>query len=299
MFKGVLIGTVLVSIFYAFLDESLRFSRAIVLLGAGVSFISFYFSRWLTHLVKERNPFMGQVRTKRMIIVGGEQEANRVNGLLEHVGVQHEVIGLVSPGEVQVGGYLGSIRQLDDIINIHRIDEVIFCSKDIRSEDIFNAMLSIKNSGLSYKIVPEESVFIIGSNSKNEPGDYYTIDVKLALKSPEHQFNKRLLDLTVSAALLLLLPLVIWGIEKRSSFIKNLFGVFSGKLSWVGYSSGATNEQLPHLRRGVLKPVDNYKGVELEVKAINRIDMAYARNYHFTKDLEIILKSINRLGADA
>lgn len=297
MFKGVLIGTVLVSIFYAFLNENLRFSRAIVLLGAGVSFLSFYLTRWLIHLVKERNPFMGQIKTKRMVIVGEEQEAGRVSGLLEHVGVQHEVVGFVSPEEEPVGGVLGSVRQLPDIINIHHIDEVIFCSKDIKSGDIFNAMLGIDYPGISYKIVPEESVFIIGSNSKNEPGDYYTIDVKLALKSPEHQFNKRLVDLSVSTLFLALLPLLIWGVDEKMSFVKNLFKVFSGKLSWVGYSSSAANEQLPHLRRGVLKPVDSYKGVELEVKAIDRIDMAYARNYHFTKDLEIILKSLNRLGA--
>lgn len=297
MFRGVIVGTIFVSIFYAFLNEELRFSRAIVLMGAGVSFISFYVTRWIVHLIRERNPFMGQVKTKRMIILGEEQEANRVNGLLEHVGIQHEVVGFVSPSSTQPSGFLGTARQLADITRIHRIDEVIFCSKDIKSADIFNAMLGIDHPGISYKIVPEESIFIIGSNSKNEPGDYYTIDVKLALKSPEHQFNKRLLDLSVSTVFLILLPLVIWGVDEKWSFVKNLFKVFTGKLSWVGYASVGTNEQLPHLKRGVLKPVDNYKGVELEVKAINRIDMAYARNYHFTKDLEIILRSLNRLGA--
>lgn len=299
MFRGVMIGTILVAIFYAFLNEEFRFSRAIVLIGAASSFISFYTSRWVLHFFKQGHPFMGQVRSKKMVIVGCDEEANRVNELLEHTGVNHEVVGFVSPDEEVGKGFLGSVRQLNEVVNIHKIDEVIFCSKDMRSSDIFNLMLGIDKTDLYYKIVPEESVFIIGSNSKNEPGDYYTIDVKLALKSAENQFNKRVLDLLVSLVLLASSPISIWFIKNKFSFVKNIADVVSGKLTWVGYSSAEKSESLPHLRQGVLKPIDSYRELELEVKAVDRIDLAYARNYHFTKDLEIILKGFSRLGARA
>jgi hypothetical protein len=270
-----------------------------VLIGAAASFISFYISRWVLHFVKQGHPFMGQVRSKKMVIVGGEEEASRVNELLEHTGVYHEVVGFVSPSEEIGKGFLGSVRQLNEVVNIHKVDEVIFCSKDMKSSDIFNLMLGIDKNDLYYKIVPEESVFIIGSNSKNEPGDYYTIDVKLALKSAENQFNKRVLDLLVSLVLLGTSPFSIWFIKNKQSFIKNIADVLSGKLTLVGYSSAEKSESLPHLRQGVLKPIDRYRELELEVKAVDRIDLAYARNYHFTKDLEIILKGFNRLGARA
>lgn len=296
MFRGVLIGSVLIGLLYAFLDESLRFSRAIILLGSGVSFISFYFTRWLIHIFREGHPFIGQTKAKKMVIVGGEEEAKRVDELLEHSGILHDVVGFVSPNEEKQKGYLGTIRQLNDVVNIHNIDEVIFCSKDMKSSDIFNLMLGIDKTDLFYKIVPEESLFIIGSNSKNQPGDYYTIDVKLALKSPENLFNKRVLDILVSAILIGLLPIGIWFINNKVNFLKNLTKVFSGKLTWVGYSSNELSDNLPHLRKGVLKPIDRYRELELEVKAVNRIDLAYARNYHFTKDLDIILKGFQRLG---
>lgn len=294
--KGVLIGSLIVSIMYAFLDESLRFSRAVVILGAAASFITFYVTKWLIHLVREGHPFMGQVKAKRMVIVGKEEEALRVNSLLEHTGVEHEVTGFVGPDDEKSKGFLGSVRQLNDVVNIHKIDEVIFCSKDLKSSDIFNMMLSINKSDVYFKIVPEESIFIIGSNSKNTPGDYYTIDVKLALKSPENQFNKRVVDILVSVMLVALSPLVMWFVDSKKNFFRNLIHVITGKLTWVGYSSNNINEDLPSLRKGVLKPIDRYQDLELEVKAINRIDLAYARNYHFTKDLEIILKGFSRLG---
>ncbi|MBI1184522.1 glycosyltransferase [bacterium] len=297
VFKGVMIGTILVAIFYAFLNEDLRFSRAMVLIGSVVSFLVFYASRWLLHFFREGHPFLGRIKPKRMVIVGGEHEAARVNELLVHSGIQHEVVGFVSPGDEFNKGFLGSSRQLNDVVNIHKIDEVIFCSKDMKSSDIFNLMLGIDKTDLFYKIVPEESLFIIGSNSKNQPGDYYTIDVKLALKSPENQFNKRVVDLLVALLLTATLPLSILAIKDKKHFIANLWHVLIGKLTWVGYSSTQLNENLPHLRKGVLKPIDRYRELKLEVKAINRIDLAYARNYHFTKDIDIILKGFSRLGA--
>ena len=294
--KGVLIGTLLVTFMYAFLDESLRFSRAIVLLGAGASFLTFYITKWLIHFFKEGHPFMGQIKAKRMVIVGQDEEAQRVDALLEHSGIQHEVVGFVGPEGTKEKGFLGTVRQLNDVVNIHNIDEVIFCSKDLKSSDIFNLMLSINRPDVFFKIVPEESIFIIGSNSKNTPGDYYTIDVKLALKSPENQFNKRVVDILVSLILVATLPLSVWFVDSRQNFVRNLLNVIVGRLTWVGYSSSRISDDLPYLRKGVLKPIDRYHDLELEVKAINRIDLAYARNYHFTKDLEIILKGFSRLG---
>ena len=299
MFRGVMIGTLLVALFYAFLDEQYRFSRAMVLIGAGVSFVSFFATRWLVHLVKEKHPMMGIARAKRIIVVGGKKEAERVGALLEKTGINHHLVGNVTVEENNKKGFLGSVRQLQEIVSVHKVEEVIFCSKDMRSSDIFNQMLGIRKSDVDYKIVPEESLFIIGSNSKDSPGDYYTIDVKLALKSPEHQFNKRLVDVVVSLVMLALLPITTLMVTNKKGFVSNIFRVLMGKMTWVGYSSNRGNQELPNLRKGVLKPIDRYNGLELEVKAINRIDLAYARHYHFTKDLELIIRSFGRLGGSA
>ena len=72
--------------------------------------------------------------------------------------------------------------------------------------------------------------------------------------------------------------------------------MLAGKLTWVGYSSKHDDATLPYLRSGVLKPTDRYTGLELEMRAINKIDMAYARHYHFSKDLDLIFRSFAKLG---
>lgn len=297
MVKGVLIGTVMVALFYAILNEEFRFSRAVILIGTLLSISSFYLTRWIIHLIKEGSIFMGKTHKKRMVIVGSESESNRVETLLEQSGVQYKVLGKVNPKDEAKKGFLGSARQLKEIVQIHKINEVIFCSKDMRSTDIFNQMLAIRNPHVFYKIVPEQSLFIIGSNSKDQQGDYYTIDIKLALKSPENQFNKRLLDIVVSSVLLVLSPILIWLVDQKNNFILNIFKVLLGKLTWVSYTKNIEPDiSLPSLKNGVITPSERYSDIELELKAINRIDMAYARNYHFSKDLDLIFRGFSKLG---
>lgn len=61
---------------------------------------------------------------------------------------------------------------------------------------------------IDYKIVPTDSLSIIGSNSKHTAGDLYTIDIKLQISQPYYKRLKRLLDLAVCIILLPLLPLL-------------------------------------------------------------------------------------------
>ena len=158
---------------------------------------------------------MGSLKPKRIVIVGSESESIRVSELLDKTGISHQMLGKISPNKEVPKSFLGSVRQLQEVISIHKVNEVIFCSKDMKSSDIFNQMLQIRKADVDFKIVPEKSVFIIGSNSKDTPGDYYTIDVKLALKQPEHQFNKRVLDVIVSVLLLATLPISILLVERK------------------------------------------------------------------------------------
>ncbi|MBI3142783.1 MAG: glycosyltransferase [Bacteroidetes bacterium] len=296
LLKGVALGTLLITFLYAFLNEDLRFSRAMIILGAGAALAAGFALRWFVHLITEGHPYIGRIKTKRMAIIGGMEEAERVNDLLGYAGIPHEVVGFLSPDLETGQGFIGTADQINQVVKIHRVDEVIFCSKDLKASEIFNYMLQVEKGDVQFKIVPEESVFIIGSNSKNHPGDYYTIDVKLALKSPENQFNKRSLDIMVSAILLLLYPVAVWWVDHKKQFTLNLVKVFLGRYTWVGYGSNAMGEGLPKIKKGILRPVDGYRNAQLEIKAIQRIDLAYARNYHISKDLYIIAKGFSRLG---
>ena len=105
--------------------------------------------------------------------------------------------------------HFGDLHQLAEIARIYKIEEFIFCSKDISSQNIIEWMTNIGPEP-EFKIVPEDSLSIIGSNSKDAPDELYTIDIKLAIAAPFNKRSKRLFDISASLFLLVTLPLNIF-----------------------------------------------------------------------------------------
>jgi len=109
--------------------------------------------------------------TANLIIVGLEEESKRVLSLIHQAQVPINFIGMVAPPDVNDPEiYLSSVEQLDEVVHIYKINEIIFCSKDISSHDIMYWMTKL-GAELEYKIVPKESISIIGSSSKNTTGE--------------------------------------------------------------------------------------------------------------------------------
>jgi len=186
---------------------------------------------------------------------------------------------------------LGEASQLDEIVRIYRVDEVIFCSKDILAQDIMSWMTRL-GPAVSYKIVPEESLSIIGSSSKNEPGELYTIEIQYNIAQPGQRRNKRVFDLLVCFGLLAASPFWLLFSGKRGVFLKNWWAVFSGKRTWVGYAPHEQNAALPKLKPGVFSPLDELKGLNINENAVARINFLFAKDWNVWRDLDIILHTI-------
>ena len=54
-------------------------------------------------------------------------------------------------------------------ININKINEVIFCAKDVTAQKIIYSMADVNSKNIDFKIIPEKSQFIIGSQSIYTP----------------------------------------------------------------------------------------------------------------------------------
>ncbi len=299
VFRGITIGTVIILVAYALLPENLRFSRAIILLGSLWAVIVMSVTRALIHLAKHRNLQFGPAANKRFVIIGDRDEAKRVMELLQSAYGNPGFIGMVAVGsrEQKNDGFIGSLAQIKEIIQVYRIDEVIFCSKSMSHQAIIDQMSELQDLRVDYKIAPEDSLSIIGSNSINTAGDLYTVNLN-AITSPENRRNKRLLDLSVSLAGLALLPLMIFMVYHPLGYIRNIFMVMLGQRSWVGYEreSGEEHERLPHIRRGILSPLDAFRGKDISEEIRQRLSMIYARDYSINTDLNIILKGIRSMG---
>ena len=221
----------------------------------------------------------------------------RVKLLLEqsHSNIEHVVF--VSDQKEKYAAAVGDSTQLDQIVYIHKIDELIFCAKDSTAEHIIQWMSQIDSSKVNFKIAQPDSVYIIGSNSSNTNGELYVFALN-SISQSKHRRNKRTLDILLSVGLLLTFPLNCWWIKHKMNYANNLFLIMLGKKSFVGYHTPSTGQGqlLPPIKKGVLSPIDPHVADKNSTDHIHKLNLIYARDYSFSSDLKIIRKAWRKLG---
>jgi len=294
--RGIGIGTLIILAIYALLPDDFRYSRMLIVSGALWSFLSLTLFRYLLHMIGIKNFQLYNAKRKKVIIVGSRDEYERIRHLLLQTSVNIEILGFVNIHSSDNRDELGTIEQIDDIVQIYGVDEIIFSGKDMASQQIIHHMMHLKPSGLEYKIAPPEGMSIIGSSSINTAGDLYLVNIH-TIHMPTYRRLKRLFDILASTALLLAYPLIFLFYQNKFQLLKNILKVFMGKRTWVGYwtpvnPSGAHLDGLPPLKKGILTPVDGIKKQELNDDMKARLNVFYAKDYKFVNDFNILRKGL-------
>jgi len=295
--KGIGIGTLLILSVYALLPLSFRFSRILIILGAFWSIVSISGLRYFMHILNIKSFKLGDIQKKRLVIVGNSEEVYRVKQLLIETQTNPEIIGFISNKQLSAPDYLGNLAQLEDIISIYKVEEIIFCAKDITSQDIIDHMLNLSYIDIEYKIAPPESLSIIGSNSINTSGDLYLINLN-TINKPANRREKRLFDLIISLVMLAIIPILLFIVKNRWKAIVNIFKVLLGSNTWIGYylHQGIKTDELPQVKKGILSPVDGLEKKNVPEELKERLNYMYAKNYQFTNDLNILLRGLSEIG---
>ncbi len=294
--RGVLVGTGIILIIYSLLPEAYRFSRALILLGMGWVLFSYLISRLIFHAAGIKAFNLNSDRSKRIAIIGKQEEFERVSNLLKQTNINTRFLAFISVDEKESNhvDYVGSINQIEEVIQVYKINEVIFCSRDISSQNVIDYMHTLVAADVDFKIAPPESVSIIGSNSIDTAGDLYMIDVNSISKS-KNKRNKRLFDVLSSALFIMLSPILILVQEHKIGFLKNSLSVLLGFKSWVGYGNDE-QDHLPTLKPSVLSPSDAIPNVNITPDTRNRLHLAYSKDYKIENDLNIVWKAFKKIG---
>lgn len=295
---GLFAGTVTILVFYALLPSDFRFSRALIILASVWGMLSMTGIRFLLNLAGFKNFRIGANPNKRYAIVGNAEESARVADLLRKTLITPGFIGLVGVADEKSAnnGFIGNISHLDDIISIYKIDEVIFCARDLPAHRIIDTMSQLQRRQAEFKIAPPESLSIIGSNSISTSGDLYVIDIN-SISKINNRRNKRIFDLAFSIILLIFSPLMMWITKNPPVFIVNIFRVIMGLRSWIGYAPKTeTTSSMPAIRKGILNPTDLFPNRTIDPETAGTLNLLYARDYRLTNDLNILLKGFRRLG---
>lgn len=286
------IGTILLFAIYGLLPETLRPSRALLLLGAAWATTWILVVRGLGHLFLHGHLRFSDHRDDRLLIVGSPGETERTLSLLQRAGAVRNFLGRIAPGseEATTDDLVGRADRLDQLADLYRVQEIIFCSADLSNESIQRWMTKL-GPERQYQILPEASSSIIGSHRSDAQGTLYTIDVNLRINDPTSRRAKWLFDRSVALGCLILFPVLILLAKDKSGYLANVFGVMFAQESWVGYAgSGSFTEHLPGLLPGVFNPATN-SGV-VDADTLRHLNFLYARDYSVSEDWRIFINGL-------
>lgn len=281
----------LVLCIYSIVPEEYRFSRFIILLGALLSVLYIALSRFFLDVVKSKS-FKPYSILKTIGVVGSLNEIERVSKLIKSVSAGDNVfVNIEYSSSKKINSNL-----MKEYISVHKLNEIIFCAKDISAEEIFNMMGVLENQHTSFKIAQPEGFLIIGSNSINDNGEYYTSEIN-NITNQENSRNKRLFDILTSMILIVFSPLLVWFQKHKIKFYKNIFNVLFGLKTFVGFSyeNLVSDINLPKIKKGVLSVKSLKKTKKLGVIKTGELNILYAKNYSVWFDLKIVVSNLNQL----
>ncbi|MFN0016492.1 MAG: glycosyltransferase family 2 protein [Saprospiraceae bacterium] len=283
LLRGIGLGTLLLAAIYGFLDLEYRSSRALLLLGGVWAAGVLAALRILLHLIEFRNLRIGKDRVQNLVVVGSPEESKRAQELLSQAGVAANLIGTEPPDR--------AVERLPDLVRVFGVDEVVFCSRDVSGQEILSWMTRL-GPKISYKILPEGGQNIIGSNSKDEPGELYTADIRYNIALPEQRRNKRVLDLGICLLVLLGLPLALFFFKKTKPLLQNWLPVLLGRKTWVGYATMPGIGSLPRLAPSVFSPLSAWENAALDADMVERLNFLYARDWSVWRDAEVVWRAV-------
>ena len=263
--RGILAGSIVLVAGYGLLPEDLRFSRAILLLGAV----------WFSAIVIIGRVALGGWRLgakpKSRLIVAGKDESLSIKQLLESIELREGIADattVITPNELST---------IVDVVRVHSIGEIVFSGRDVRSEDIITVLASLVDRAVVCRIAWTDDGYVMGSGG---PGPDPVTELDRAIYGPSARRSKRIFDLFSSLILLLAFPLLV--VFRRSDWITYSFQVFLGKSTWVGLD-GIHKQSRPSIIYAVKNDDDRVR---------ERLNLAYARKYNWLEDLKLVMNAL-------
>jgi len=191
--KGIGVGTIIMLIIYGLLPEELRFSRALIILGAILSILSIFLTRFILSKSRIKMFQIEKKENKRIGVIANLREFNRICKIIKHVHPQIKFIKQINSTAPKDKHSLGIVKQIEEILIIHQLNEIIFSAQDVNANQIIHIM-SKTNNDIQIKISPSESTFIIGSNSIHKKGELYSLNSPINKKNSIKTFFKKYID---------------------------------------------------------------------------------------------------------
>ena len=229
-----------------------------------------------------------------ILIVGDSEEFERIKNILNNNKVLYNYLGLVTNLEAQTHhqNYSGNLNDMEEVIKIEKIDEIIFCSKQLKAEEIINCMTKLSYLPVHYKIAPPNELYIIGSNDIDNQGELYSLEFKSILL-PENIRKKRGVDILLCLLLMPFLPIITFFYKNKSKILVNWWQVLIGRKTWIGFGKLASND-LPKIKSSIIF-IGLTKGFNERSEKAKELSLIYAKDYKPINDIIAFFKLIKHI----
>lgn len=213
LFKSTFVGIFILFVLI-FVDDYLHNvdsrSRILIFIYWGIFLLFVGSGRILIRSIQRRLLIKGYGR-KKALIVGFNSKANEVHEqLLEHRALGLDVIGYVAIYKENIGKSHKGVKVIDEFINIrsiiseYDIQEIIIAMDKEHHEFLVELIAECENTNVGLKIVPDLYEILSGQARTSQIYGMPLIDIMPELMPEWEKKLKRLLDIIVSIAILVI-----------------------------------------------------------------------------------------------
>jgi len=163
--RGLLSGSAILILINFFLPNDYSFPIKFILYSTVFIFIYFIISRLFIHFFLGNSSPIFPIYTKRYALVGGQSETELIKKFLKRRDSTKKNIFLIDSNNQQNTWSNETLSNLPQLIRKHKIQEVVFCAKDMEYKTIIENMIHLSETPANFKIAPPNASYCIGSDS--------------------------------------------------------------------------------------------------------------------------------------
>ncbi len=289
-----------------FFFKNFAFSRAIVLITYAFLIIMLPMWRIFAKLILKIGLIDETSKIYRTLVVGLSESSVKIgNKLRKKKSDRRSVVGLIGFSNKDIGNKIdtfeivGTDQNIRRVIREHKINEIIFSSDGLTYNKMMEIVAKCQNENVEFKIVGSNLDFIVGKTAVTMLDDMPLIELSYNITNPQIKLIKTIFDYAIALPSLFLLYPFIYLKQKitktQTDFTKFILGfpkIISGKVSLVGpqKNEGSTNLFLGK------KGLTGYWYIENDnIDEPDKMDFYYAKNQNIWIDIDILVKSLNKM----
>ncbi|MEJ6821740.1 MAG: glycosyltransferase [Flavobacteriales bacterium] len=249
MVRSMIVTTLFIGFTYGLLPDELRFSRALLLLGALGGLSAMLGWRAVLSVLSGKPMFEGATKQPRILFFGSKYSKGALDDILHSSGI----IPSFYWEEIPNFNNDDWLLKLQALVRLHRINELIVDVSEVSNTRLISILTSLGEQTSVKSLMPEQK-FIIGSDSSLTQGTTYRKSQQTA--DPQYLRQRRVFEITATFLVVSLAPMTLVCALATGRFnawklwIRYSGHIMTGEKSLIGYSRSLSEKfnvpPLPH-----------------------------------------------------